>query len=807
MALRMRRVLRRVAIVFAILLGLIVLAAGGSLVWVTSRVRASLPRLEGQVVVDGLSAVVSIERDARGVPTIVSADELDQATAIGFLHGQERFFQMDLLRRSAAGELSELFGSAALAADRRSRLHRFRHRAQAIEVAATAAARAILQAYAAGVNAGLADLGAAPPEYLLLRSEPAPWLPEDSTLVLMAMYLDLQGGTGRREADLGLMRDLLPRELFEFLAPRGSEWEAPLVGPAFSTPEIPGPDVLDLRAVPPEASSNERPVAGAAEKDPGLLVGSNNWAVAGSQTAHGGALLANDMHLGLAMPNIWYRASLVRRDEHGELRTTGVTLPGFPVVVAGSNGHIAWGFTNSYGDWIDLVLLETDAQDDERYRTPQGWLPFERHRETIRVKDAEDEELEILSTIWGPVIDRDPRGRRRAVHWVAHDPAAYNIDLARLSDARSVDEALDVAIGCGIPTQNIVVADSAGRIGWAPAGVLPRRVGFDGQVPASWADGSRRWDGWLDSPEYPRVVDPASGRLWTANNRTVDGEMLARMGDGGFSDGARARQIRDGLLALDRATEADMLRIQLDDRALFLERWRELLLDVLSPETVVADLLRAELRHHVEHGWTGRASIDSVGYRMVRAFRLFLAEAVFESITAPCAKADPAFRYLGVGRWEGPLWRLASERPPHLLDPRYDSWDDQMDAVIDRLLDNFLDDEHDDLSRRTWGERNTVRIQHPLSHAVPQLSRWLDMPSRALPGDDSMPRVQSVTFGASQRMVVSPGREEQGLFHMPGGQSGHPFSPYYRSGHEDWAEGRPAPFLPGPAVHRLTLAP
>jgi penicillin amidase len=249
-----------------------------------------------------------------------------------------------------------------------------------------------------------------------------------------------------------------------------------------------------------------------------------------------------------------------------------------------------------------------------------------------------------------------------------------------------------------------------------------------------------------------------------------------------------------------------MRRIQLDDRALFLARWRDLLLRTLDPAAVAGDPRRAEFRRLVE-SWGGRASVDSAGYRLVRAFRGTLAEDVFGAVTARCKAADARFDYVGqVWRFEGPLWALATQRPAHLLSARFRTWDDQLLAAVDRVIET-LGEQEGALADRTWGERNTTRVQHPLSLAVPSLARWLDMPRIPLPGDSHMPRFQSPRAGASERMAVSPGREAEGYFHMPGGQSGHPLSAHYGDGHRAWATGEATPFLPGPAVHTLALKP
>ena len=624
---RRRRPLLRALL--ALLLLIVLVIVGGGL-WLRSRLAASLPQLDGERGVAGLAAAVEIERDDLGVPTIHAANRLDAARALGFLHAQDRFFQMDLLRRQAAGELAEIIGPPVLKSDRQHRVHRFRERARQVLAAASPDDRALLAAYTEGVNAGLSSLGGKPFEYLMLRVDPAPWKPEDSILAVYAMFFELNDESGRRESALGVLRDTLPPQMLAFLAPAGTEWDAPIVGAPFATPPIPGPEVLDLRkapALPKAAALRGEPAGG---EDLAIsAAGSNNWAVAGAHTADGHALLANDMHLGIRLPNTWYRASLVwpdpRPDQRpgggGNLRMTGVTLPGTPFVVVGSNGHVAWGFTNSYGDWTDLVELEVDPANPDVYRTPQGPRHFTTFQERIRVKGGQDDTLEVKETIWGPVIGNDHNGRPRALAWIAHHPEAVNLGSAGLETARTLEEAMAAANRAGTPPQNFRVADATGRVGWTIIGQIPRRVGFDGRLPTSWADGTRRWDGWLTPEEHPRIVDPPAGRIWTANARVVDGRCWRRLGNGGYDIGARAKKIRDDLLRLEHATPRDLLAVQLDDRALFLARWRALLLRTLSPTAVAGHQHRRELRRLVANGWTGRASVDSAGYRRARCGR------------------------------------------------------------------------------------------------------------------------------------------------------------------------------------------
>ncbi len=775
---------------------LLIAAVAVAVVW--ALVRGSLPELDGEVRTAGVGAPATIGRDADGIPVISAETREDLAFATGYAHGQDRFFQMDLIRRQAAGELSALIGPSALDVDREFRFHRFRALATRVLATSSDAERRILERYAAGVNAGLDSLAVRPFEYLLLGAEPQPWRAADTVLVVYAMFMQLNDSRARRDVQRGYAHRVLPADVYDWLYPDGTPWDAPLMGAARSVRDYPSPQTFRIDGIESDAPPAE-------EKGRPPFNGSNNWAVSGTLTATGRALVSNDMHLGLAAPNIYYQARL--RQTAGESRdVTGVTLPGSPFVVAGSNGRIAWGYTNSYGDWSDAVIVRPGPEAGT-YVTPEGPKPFVVHRETIAVADGDPVEFDIRETEWGPVDDsvRYPDGEI-AVSWIAHDPDAVNLEILKLETAASVDEALDIANTMGMPPQNFVVGDADGNIAWTIAGRIPIRGDYDPSVPADWST-RRGWLGWRAGAEYPRIVDPSDGRLWSANARVADGEALEIIGDGGYDLAARARQIRDGLRAKEEFAPSDMLNIQMDDRALFLMPWRELLLDMLNPERVAYDDDLRKFRRLVED-WVPRAAPDSVGYRLVRSFRLEVRSRVFHALTEPVrAHYDAPVDLLISNQFEAALWQLVNEQPAHLLPANYPSWDALLlDAVRESIA--WFGSKYDTpLENRTWGEYNTARIRHPLSRAVPALAEWLDMPRDALSGDANLPKAQGPVFGASERFSVSPGDEANGLMHMPTGQSGHPLSPFYRAGHEDWVRGQPSPFLPGAAVHTLTLVP
>lgn len=794
---------------------LVLLAA--ALLW--AALRGSFPRDTGTLRLAGLAAPVTVARDAWAVPLIAGESLEDVARAQGFVHAQERFFQMDLARRAAAGEVAALMGPGAVQIDREARPLRFRAVARDVVQRLPERHRRLLGAYAAGVNAGLRDLAVRPPEYMLLRIAPEPWHEEDSLLAVFLMFRFLNY-TSDSERSVGVMRDALPEELVRFLTPDASRFDAPVVvrdpsadRAAASPAPIPGPEVLDLRR-PAAAPSRTGPSAAApAVRDSlfalfgaspdGASLGSNNWAVAGSRTSHGGAIVANDMHLTLSAPNIWFRNEL--RWQGGRL--IGVSLPGVPGIVCGSNGAVAWGFTNVEADVQDLIVVETDPADPTRYRTPEGWESFSEHRETIAINGREPETLPLRATRWGVVTGTDHRGRPLVLRWTALDAEKVNLRLLDMADATTLEDALRVARESCIPPQNVLIADASGRIGYTVSGWLPRRVGdptYDGAVPWSWADGAG-WAGQIDDADRPLVVDPPEGLLWTANNRTV-GLPEARFYGRAWSPPVRAQRIRELLRARQTWDEAGLLALGLDARSATHDIFRDIVLEIVPQNEPDGALHEARA---LASSWDGTAGVDQAGYRLLRAFAAQLRRAVFEPILAPCVAADKTFRY----NWpmsDEPLMRLLEERPPHLLPPaandEYNDWTGFLRAQLRAGVDRMRSAKPPSFGK-PWGDFMRVRAQHPISRGVPRLGRLLDLPTVSLPGDAGTVRAQGQSFGASERFAVSPGRETSAVFHMPGGQSGHFLSPHYTDGHGAWVRGDPTPMLPGEARKTLTLTP
>jgi penicillin amidase len=792
MATRPRRIRdrRRRRIDLAVVLVVVGLFAGIATFgwWVFA---GAAPRLDGSLAVAGLEQPVEIQRDAAGIVTATAATRVDLARATGFIHGQERFFQMDLLRRSGAGELSELVGEAALPLDRPNRLHRFRARAQVLAAKLDEPTRSLLEAYTAGVNAGLTALGRKPFEYTLLREDPAPWRVEDTLLVVYAMYFDLQESGPWDQRRLALARRTLGPALADFLYPLGNPADVALDGSILPEPPMPDAAALPAGSVPVAA--------------PGMQKGSNAFAVSGALTKTGAAMVANDMHLGLSVPNIWFRMRL-RLTGASPLDLNGVTLPGTPLMVTGSNGHVAWGFTDAYMTTGDAILLDPVEGDPLGYKTPSGPQTISVAVEHLCPAHGTCQDLPVEETIWGPVVARAADGTRIVWRWCAHDSNAVDFDgpLA-LETATTIREALDAAHRAGLPQENFVVGDQAGHVAWTIIGRVPQRVGLDDPVPQSWADGSRGWQGYLPANEIPEIIDPPDGRIWTANNRIVGGEALKKLGGDDYAAPGRAREIHDDLFAADHFAEADLLAIQLDARAPMLAPWQALLARLLAARS--ADPRFGRLIPYVAD-WGAAALPDSVGYRLVRSFEEDAIRLIYGGFGAPIQReAGGDSGPLATHQAARPSLRLLTEQPANLVPPSYKSWSEVTDALLDRLAMAVEQETKGDPAKFTWGVRNHLGIHHPLARAVPLLGRLTDPPDEPVAGDSLEPRVVVPGDGASERWVVSPGHEADGIMEMPTGNGANPVEPYYLAGHQDWVQGRPSPFLPGPPKWTLTLRP
>ena len=759
-------------------------------------IRASLPILDGKIEVNTVQETVVVTWDAYGIPTITAESRTDAIRALGYVTARDRLFQMDLLRRSAAGRLAEVLGKAMRDTDIKQRTFGFNGTARAIAARLPFDQREVLDAYAEGVNDYLAHKSTLPFEFLLLGYDPDPWKAEDSLLILLEMFHVLSG-TDEEERMKTVMAASLPPEVVAFFVPERDPYTDALLGrQAGSSSTIPVRGLTSLRKSPDQMQAHRTSMVRFGKSG----LGSNAWAVRGTKTADGRSILANDMHLDLTVPNIWYRTQL----RYEQVDLSGVAVPGIPVVVAGTNGFVAWGVTNVEGDFLDLVRLEINPVNTNEYRTSEGWTRFTTRREVIKVKGGQDSVAEVRETIWGPVSQDDLMNEPVAIRWTALDPEAVDLGQLAMDRVRSVDEAVMVMTGAGGPANNVILADRAGHIAWTYTGKIPVRHGFDGSVSLSWADGRRSWSGYVPPAAVPKIMDPPSGFIVSANHR-MSADTSPYVVGHSFANGYRAFRISQRLEAMKNIREQDLFELQLDSTTQLYEFYRRLALESLTDKAIHGKASLVNARHALE-GWNGKADASSQGFALVIRFRQVLSRSVFTPFLSFCQERDARFSY--DGDLDTPLRQLLTAQIPELNpDPEhFSTWAAFLLNAVEQSV-RELEEEYGavSLTEMTWGHLNRVRMEHPLSGVLPGLGYMLNMPDEPASGCGQCIRVMQDGLGASQRLVVSPGHQDEGIHHMPGGQSGHPFSPHYRDQQSYWSHGMPLPFLAGTPVHTLTL--
>ena len=517
---------------FAIVL---ILAVFGILVWVYSAARSALPQLDGKLQIPGLLHPVTITRDFHGMPTIDAAGLDDLFFAQGYITASDRMFQMDGMRRFAAGDLSEILGEGFIEHDRKQRILGLRVAAQKAVAIATPENREYFDAYAHGVNTYIdSHRDRLPLEFRILRYSPRPWKPEDSMLVAAQMVEDLSTNPENallREKILAKLGPELTADLFVNISahdhpPTGSD---SILNKNFlhkkkspdsqddNDNEDSGPSNSVARAgKQPRVSSfplQSNLISDLISENPRFLVGSNNWVVSGAHTVSGKPLLSNDMHLGHQLPNLWYEAHL----RSGNFDVAGVTLPGLPYVVVGHNRRIAWGFTN-VGPTVEDAYIETFNASGQ-YLTPEGWKQPEHRQEIMKVKGKPDVIVDVMLTRHGPIVSDLAPGETRkiALRWTLYDGIRnpfFAVNSAQnWTDFRRAFSEFDA------PGQNVVYADIDGNIGYQATGKIPMRAMGDGSLPENGSDNAHEWTGYIPFDKLPSIYNPPTGILATANGR------------------------------------------------------------------------------------------------------------------------------------------------------------------------------------------------------------------------------------------------------------------------------------------------
>ena len=743
-------------------------------------IRASLPNLDGLISNSDLKAQATLSRDAIGTAIINADSEYDAAFVLGYAHAQDRLFQIDLLRRQSAGELSEIVGTRALEIDKKHRFHQFRVRAKSIFESLSEYEQQILIQYTKGVNAGADSLSFKPFEYILTSSDFAPWRPEDSLLASYSMYIDLQLAQTEIDFHLTALKKLFGADMYQFFTVP-STYQA-----AIDSSIVPITPINIPNLPPTETTENGSQTAYHFDSIIEQAdYGSNNWAVSGQLTNSQSAMLSNDMHLGLRIPAIWYRTQINYKDQQQKVKVTGVSLPGTPAVIVGSNGHIAWGFTNANVDNVDWVMLDE--------KTPTTTVI----EEIITPENTVSYTFEISK--YGPV--RKFNGQRYALKWVAHQDYAVNMLIGDMAKMRTIEEALNLSTTVRIPVQNMVVADSAGKVAFQLTGAMSKRAPL-ARHAITEAQFSEKWNEAQFSPA--NHINPENGRVWTANARVIGTKDLAQFGDGGYALGARQQQIASLLMQQDLFVEADFYDIQLNNQAIFLKPWHRLLLKTLNnkPQKYAADIA-------ILNKWGACACADSVGYTLVRRYRSTIINQLLAPVNNRLKSYDLSSSYIAQSI-EPSIWALLQQQPKQWLPIGNIDYSEFLEAAFkdtkERLIEKY-NVQSPDLSELRWGNVNALAVKHPFSSSLGRFSQLVDMKVVEGFGDSYLPAVHSNSFGASQRLIVKPGDEENGILTIPGGQSGHFLSPFYRTGFDEYADQANTPLLPSAQKHTIKFTP
>ena len=796
------RLLRRLLKWTFVLVLLLLVGAAGLGLWY---VRAVEPQVAGTIALPGFAGRVEIVRDREGLPHIFAADEADATAALGFAHAQDRLWQMEMNRRIANGRLAEIVGAPGLETDRFLRTIGIRRSAEAIHAGLDAETRASLAAYARGVNAYLATRTAPlPPEFHLLRAPaPEPWSPIDSIGWSLMMALDLGANLNAELTRMRLAQAGLPMErIGEFLPPYPGE----------SWPQL--PDYLALyRSLAPQAQRTGQMIRAF---DLGLEgVGSNNWVVSGARSETGRPLLANDPHLGLSAPALWYFARLT--SPKGTV--IGATLPGVPSVVLGRNEHIAWGFTNTGPDVQDLFIERIDPADPSRYRTPDGWARFDTVREVIRVKGGPDEVLDVRISRHGPVISDGasraattaaPEGHALALQWTALSPGNLTVQaFARLNAARNWQEFLDAARHYHAPQQNMVYADTAGNIGFIAAGRVPVRKpenDLRGLFPAPGWDARYDWAGFIPFEDLPQEFNPARGFRITANER-ITPEGYPHHITSEWATPHRAERIAELLAGRERHSVESFRALQADHRS---NAVREILPLLLTGHRKAEPGRGRQMPERVREVIAALSAFD--GTMAVDRAEPLIATAWLRELTR-LVYADELGPDLFAGYWDQRhvfMMAVLSDRDGQ------GAWcrgrrDGAAGAGCEALVSRALDLALADLERRhgadwrawRWGVAHDARSEHRPFARVAALARIFDV-RVPVPGDTYTVNVNRHTIrneaepfvsrhAASLRAIYDMADPERSVFIHSTGQSGLPTSRLYRNLAERWAK---VEFLP-----------
>jgi penicillin amidase len=817
--------LRIVLRAFSWIVALLIVAVSLFVWWFVYR---PLPQLAGTLSLPGLQQNVTVDRDGWGVPHIRAASVEDLAEAQGYVMAQDRLWQMDLLRRVARGQLSEILGERTVQIDKEFRTMGFGRAADREATLLEPEARKIIDAYARGVNQFIQQhQSSLPLEFSLLRYKPQPWQASDTLVVSGYMYRTL-ASTWERELNRAKVTQRAGADRAKDLFPAESPLDHFVVG----DPDVPNdgsqrsatdPDEDDDDDMQPDtvlkASFDGSRIYTAPDNSPDLTsalaesiqdflaesrseirqgLGSNNWVVSGAHTATGKPLLANDTHLELTIPSIWYEVHLTAPGWN----VKGFTLPGAPMVIIGHNERIAWGFTNNGADVQDLYIETFNPESPTEYRVNGKWAKAQVLDEVIRVKGQPDEHLQITVTRHGPIVHREG-DVAYAMRWTATEPGGLTNSYNWLGKARNWKEFRETMKHVWGPGQNAVYADVEGNIGYVMAARVPIRKKGHGEVPVRGDTDDYEWTGYIPFEQLPQALNPESGLIVTANARVVGPNYKPYLTDR-WEEPYRTARIYDLLHDRRDLRPQDMLKVQTDTYSyphVFLADQLIAAAKTAKPKDARAQKLIDGLKD-----WNGIADAHSPEVSFLHATR----RAALDLLLEPILGTDTALYQWRVTTF---LQKILTDRPSKWLPAAYKNYDELLAAAADRAVSTLANQSK---SERTedwaWEKFNSLDMFHPLGREG-LLKTFLSITDKPQSGTLYSVRAATKTHGPAMRFVGNPGNWDESILLITGGQSGQPGSSHYSDQFSYWYEGKPifAPFSDAAEAsatkHTLTLKP
>ena len=793
------------------LLLILVLLVAGIAAYAYYVAHSALPQLDGRLQVKGLSAAVKVTRDGHGVPAIEAATPEDLFFAQGYVTAQDRLWQMDVMRRFGAGELSEILGEDTLKIDREQRILGLRAAAGKSLALASPRDRSYFDAYARGVNAFIEAHGnALPIEFRILKYRPKPWQAEDSIVIANQMVKDLNyyyiPDTLAREKVLAKLGPELAGDLY---VNRSWHDRPPTVMREDLNEQNNQNDSDDDDSGPDNSVTEHRGAVEIwAQGAPEAVNGSNDWVVSGAHTVTGKPLLSNDMHLGHQMPNLWYEAHL----RSSNLDVAGVTLPGMPYVIVGHNQRIAWGFTNIGPTVADVYIENFNAQG--AYQTPQGWQQPEHREEVIHVKGKADVAVDVKITRHGPVVTELFPGETRplALRWTLYE--GLHMPFFDVDSAQNWEEFRKAFSQLDAPGQNVVYADVEGNIGYQATGRVPIRASGDGSLPVSGADDAHEWTAYIPFDKLPSIYNPSSGVIATANGRiTPDGYAYSIATE--WEAPWRTERIYHVLESGGKFAPADMLALENDvhsENDLFAaERF------VYAVDHAAKPSARAKQAADLMRNWDGRMLASSAAATIAVRSGRELTRLLLEPRLGP-APDDPK-RQQATLNWRTYNWTMRTvwlqnvllHQPKRWLPEKYPNYDELLTAAVEAAVNGS--DAPKDLAMWNWGSFNAVEIDHPVLGKIPVLQRWAEPGVKEQSGSGYTVKAVTRHHGPSERFTANLADLDQSTLNTVTGQAGNFLSPYYMDQWKAWYEGSTftLPFtsqaVEATGAHRLVLQP